>query len=109
VQAARRITLLVECAGLLVGARGDQVAVFGVEDEDQPHQHREQAFIEVLWLPVGQSADELRFRRRQAAQQADNLLGEGRRNRRLGVAARLQHSGQAVGFGIGEQPNAVEH
>ena len=113
VQAAHRIALVVEGAGLLVGARRDQVAVFGVEDEDEPHQHRQQPFVEVL-RPLGrQGADQLGLSRRQAAEQfvqgADHLLGECRRNRRLRLAARLQQGRQAPVFGIVEQAEAVEH
>ncbi len=47
VEAAHRIARLVDFAGAAVGARGQQVAVLGVEHEDEPHQDGEQALVEM--------------------------------------------------------------
>ena len=39
---------LVDLARSPVRARRQEIAVFGIEHEDQAHQHRQQAFIEVV-------------------------------------------------------------
>ena len=48
VEAADGIARLVDCRAPAVGARGQQVAILGVENEDQPHQDGEQALVEML-------------------------------------------------------------
>ena len=55
VEAAQRIARLVDLRAPAVGARGQEVAVLGVEHEDEPHQDGEQALVEML----GRAAREL--------------------------------------------------
>jgi hypothetical protein len=51
-QGAHAVALVVERSRRAVGARGDQGAVLGIEQEDEAQQDREQALVEVRW-PLG--------------------------------------------------------
>src|SRR5260370_873079 len=54
VQAANRIAGVVDPPGIVVASGRQQAAVLGVEDEDQPHQHGQQALVEVAGLLTGE-------------------------------------------------------
>ena len=47
VQAAHRIARLVDFARATIEARRQQIAILGIENEDEPHQDREQALVEM--------------------------------------------------------------
>ena len=78
---------------LAVGARRDQIAIFGIEQEHEPEQNSQQAFIEMLRPARCQSLDALPIggmqTTKQLVQRAQDLRGEPRRHLRLGVAAGL--------------------
>ena len=50
------------------GRRGQQVAIFGVEEEDQPHQAGQQALVEMMRIALGKRLDPLRRRAMQASE-----------------------------------------
>ncbi len=91
---------------------GEQVAVFGVQDEDQPHEHGQQAGIDVVGVfaeHVGQQlALALVVGRLEAADQfvkgGQHLLGELRGDDVLVLAAVGQDGGQALLLGQREKP-----
>src|SRR5260370_18312557 len=62
VEAAHGIARLVDFARAAVGARRQQIAIFGIENEDEPHQDREEALIEAARPGPRQVANELWLR-----------------------------------------------
>ena len=112
VEAAERIAALVERAGGAVGPRRHELAVLGVEDEDEAQEDREQAFVEVLGTLAGEAFDQRRLGGVEPAQELvecpQDLLGQRGGDGGLGLAAGLQHGVEALGARRVEEAVAVE-
>ena len=112
VQRAHAVALVVEGAALGVGARGHQVAILGIEQEHEAHQHREQALVEMAGPGARQFGDPLRLGRVQAAQQpvqrAEHLARERRGDGGLRPSALRQQRRQAALRRVGEQPRRTQ-
>ena len=70
IERTHAIALSIEGARLGVRARGDQIAIFGIEEEDEPEEDGEQAVVEMLRRGGCELLDALPIGRVQAAQQA---------------------------------------
>ena len=112
VQAAHGIARLVDFARATIKARRQEIAILGIENEDEPHQDREQALVEMPWPGARQLPDELWLGGVEPAQQlmqgAEHLLGERGRDRSLCFPALPEQRGQTALVGIGEQANGIE-
>ena len=64
----RAIALSVERARLGVRARGDQVAILGIEEEDEPKQDGEEPIVEMVLRVFRERLDALPVSRVQPAQ-----------------------------------------
>ena len=111
------LQLLVDAAELVVllvhRIAGHQRFVFGVEQEHQPHQHGDQAAIELLGIPLRQFAQQFNVlplaqliglleAPQQIPQRRQHLIGQGIAHHRLEAAAFFEHIAQAVAIGIEE-------
>jgi len=85
---------LIESARGGVYAGGDEVAILGVEQKDEPQQHREHAVVEMILPARGERLDARGIGHVKAAKQlmqrAQHLRCQRGRDLRLRVAASLQ-------------------
>ncbi len=93
VEPANGIAVVIERARAAVGARGQEIAILGIEHKNQAHQDREETFIEVVGPLGGELSCRVRIGCVEAAQQfmqrTEHLFGECSRYRSLRVAALL--------------------
>ena len=112
VEAAQRIALLVDVLGVRLVQGRQEVAVLCVEHEDEAHEHRQQALIEMMGLARRQLANERRIGRVEAAQQlmqrAEYLLSKRCRDRGLLLPASAQQGRQTGLRPIREQARPIE-
>jgi hypothetical protein len=49
IERADTITLVIKRTCLAVGARRDKIAIFGIEEKNEPEENGQQSFIKMLW------------------------------------------------------------
>ena len=112
IEAAQRVARLIDLTRSAVGARGQEVAVFSVQDEHELHQDREQTLVEMAGPLARDFADEIGRGGVETAQQlvqgAQHLLSECSGHSRLRLAAFLQEGGKSAVVGVVEQSIGIE-
>lgn len=112
IEPAHGVAGFIDTPGVGVGSGGQQVPVLGIEHEDQPHQHRQKALVEVAGLCRGEMADEVGLGSVEASQElmqgAEHLSGERGGDRGLGVAALSQQGRQSAVVAFDEEADSAQ-
>ena len=112
VEAAQRIALLVDVLRVRLIQRWQKIPIFGVERENEAHEHRQQTLVEMMGPGRRKLANERRIGGVEAAQQlmksAEHLLSKRGRDGGLLQSALPQQRRQAGFRPISEQARPIE-